>query len=109
MQYTILLQRQRIGNYRATVPAAPGCRAVGRTRDEALDRVKTMLESWLAQTEIATIEVAVPNSSAGPNANPWLATAGSFADDPALEPMLNDIYAARAAERPTGNDGALHP
>jgi len=33
-------------------------------------------------------------------ANPWLATAGSFADDPALEPMLSEIYAARAAERP---------
>jgi hypothetical protein len=68
-----------------------------------------MLESWLAQTEIATIEVAVPSAPTGRDANPWLATAGSFADDPTLDLMLSDIYAARAAERSTGNDGALHP
>ena len=92
--------RQSVGTYRATAPAAPGCRATGRTRDEALNRIKAMLESWLAQTEITTIEVAAPAAAAGREANPWLATAGSFADDPALEPMLDDIYAARAAERP---------
>jgi len=74
-----------------------------------VSRVKAMLESWLAQIEITTIEVAAPDASTGREANPWLATAGSFADDPALEPMLSDIYAVRAAERPTGNDGALHP
>jgi hypothetical protein len=28
--------------------------------------------------------------------HPWLETAGMFADDPALEPMLQGIYAARA-------------
>lgn len=30
--------------------------------------------------------------------NPWLKTAGMFADDPTLEPMLEEIYAAREAE-----------
>ncbi len=58
-----------------------------------------MMENWLAQTESTTIEIPVPKASAERETNPWLATAGSFADDPALEPMLSDIYAARAAER----------
>ncbi len=31
--------------------------------------------------------------------NPWLETAGLFADDDTLELMLQEIYAERAAER----------
>lgn len=31
--------------------------------------------------------------------NPWLRTAGIFADDPTLMPMLAEIYASREAER----------
>jgi len=100
VQYTVFLRQQRVGTYLATVPATPECQATGRTRDEALSRIKAILESWLAQTEITTIEVAAPEPTARREANPWLATAGSFADDPALEPMLREIYAARAAERP---------
>jgi hypothetical protein len=54
----------------------------------------------LVDTEIATIDVAVPEPGDGRKLNPWLMTAGIFADDPALEPMLREIYAAREAERP---------
>ncbi|HEX5501993.1 MAG TPA: hypothetical protein VFW96_05190 [Thermomicrobiales bacterium] len=35
---------------------------------------------------------------ASPESNPWLATAGCFADDDTLEPMLREIYAARDAD-----------
>ena len=31
--------------------------------------------------------------------NPWLRLAGIFADDPLLLPLLDEIYAARDAER----------
>jgi hypothetical protein len=30
---------------------------------------------------------------------PWLQTAGMFADDPLLTPMVEEIYAGREAER----------
>jgi hypothetical protein len=36
----------------------------------------------------------------GVEQNPWLDTAGVFADDPTLEPLLRAIYAERDAERP---------
>lgn len=39
-----------------------------------------------------------------PPANPWLATAGIFADDPQLLPMLEEIYAARDATRNAENE-----
>jgi hypothetical protein len=56
----------------------------------------------LTETEITTIELAAPEPGDGRTLNPWLMTAGIFADDPALEPMLREIYAAREAERPVG-------
>jgi predicted RNase H-like HicB family nuclease len=99
MQYTVLLHRRRPGGYVATAPAAPGCKAQGQTRDEALSRLKIVLENWLVRTEITTIEVSVAKPATDGKQNPWLATAGIFANDSTLEPMLHEIYAARAAER----------
>jgi len=42
-------------------------------------------------SEIDLLHVAKPD-------NPWLETAGIFADDPTLLPMLDEIYALRSAE-----------
>ena len=98
MQYTVLLRRRPMGHYTAVAPAAPGCQVEGRTRDEALRHLKVALEGWLTETEITTIEVAAPKSGNGREQNPWLATAGLFADDSTLEPMLHGIYALRDAE-----------
>jgi len=39
-----------------------------------------------------------------PFMNPWLSTAGVFADDPDLLPMLDEIYAAREAIQDTGDE-----
>jgi hypothetical protein len=63
-----------------------------------LSRLKIALENWWAGTEITTVEVSVARPAADSRQNPWLATAGIFADDPALEPMLREIYAARVAD-----------
>ena len=69
-------------------------------RDETLTRFKAALEDWLAETEVTPVDVAAPEPGDGREQDPWLATAGIFADDPTLEPMLRDIYAARAVDRP---------
>jgi predicted RNase H-like HicB family nuclease len=100
MQYMVLLRQHPLGKYVAVAPAVPGCKGEGKTRDEALRRLKTALEDWLIETEITTIEVAMPAPGDGQGLNPWLMTAGIFADDPMLEPMLREIYIARDAERP---------
>jgi hypothetical protein len=55
----------------------------------------------------AAQERAILGNAAGdlprhqPGTNPWLATAGMFADDPRLLPMLEEIYAEREADRQT--------
>jgi len=99
MRYTVLVRQRPPGKYIARAPAVPGCKGEGRTRDEALRRLRTAIETWLAEAEITTIEVALPQTDKQQELNPWLATAGIFADDPMLEPMLKDIYAARAKEQ----------
>jgi predicted RNase H-like HicB family nuclease len=99
MQYTVLVRRQPAGGYRAIAPAAPGCTGKGRTRREALEHLKVAIEAWLLETEITTINIVTPTGQEKAEQNPWLATAGIFANDPTLEAMLDEIYAARAAER----------
>jgi len=57
-------------------------------------------ENWLRDIEVILIEISLPESKPGELDNPWLATAGMFADDPDLLPMLAEIYAERDAEKP---------
>lgn len=103
MQYTVMIHRQPPGRYVAQAPAVPACRGEGRTRNEAVHQLKIAIEQWLLETEITTIEINTPAQQPVIDivqGNPWLATAGIFADDPMLEPMLQEILAAREAERP---------
>lgn len=95
MQYPVLLQRRPDGKYVAAVPLLPDISRVGDTRDEALAAIQHAISDALQTTEVVYLDV--PASGAGP-ANPWLETAGIFVDDPELEPMLRDIYAARESE-----------
>lgn len=98
MRYTVLLREHTAGRYIAMAPAVPGCRVEGRTRHEALERLRLTLEEWLKGTEVTSVEVSVSQGGQGAQRNPWLDTAGVFADDETLEPMLHTIYAERAIE-----------
>ena len=100
MRYTVMLREHSAGRYIAIAPAVPDCRVEGRTRHEALERLKLTLEEWLRGTEVTSIEVSTPQANLGAERNPRRDTAGLFADDSTLEPMLQEIYAEHAAERP---------
>ena len=98
MKYTVMLRQRLDGKYSAVAPAIPDCRVEGRTRHEALERLKLTLEDWLQGIEVTSLEVSTPSTDPGVQRNPWLDTAGLFADDATLEPMLQAIYVERAAE-----------
>ena len=91
MQYTVLLHSCPTGIYEALTPAVPGCVGKGGTRDEALEQLRNTLYDWLSRTEITSIDVDFPKSERDTQ-NPWITTAGMFADDPTLEPMVREIY-----------------
>ena len=60
MQYIVWLRRRPSGSYLAIAPAVPDCTGEGETREEALSRLKSALQDWLAETEVATIDIRVP-------------------------------------------------
>lgn len=67
----------------------PGVTATETTRDETLQAIRQVIVSTLATAESVHIDIPAQTTS---QTNPWLATAGIFADDVTLEPMLEDIY-----------------
>ena len=84
MHYVVLLRAQPSGTYVAIAPAAPHCQAEGKTREEALQRLRVAVQEWLADAEITSIDVEVPAAQDGSGRHPWLETAGICADDPTL-------------------------
>jgi predicted RNase H-like HicB family nuclease len=95
MRYAVLIQQRPDGRYQASVPVIPGLTRVGETRDETLHAVQQAIEATLTTAELVYLDIPDRPSVA---ANPWLTTAGMFADDPTLEVMLQNIYADRDVE-----------
>ncbi len=88
--FDILIKPETEGKVSATVLGLPEYRAEGYDRPSALAALQQLLTENLAQAEIVSIDVAVPQ----PN-NPWLKMAGRFKDDPHFDEMLAHIEAYR--------------
>ncbi len=95
MRYTVLL-RQRHGQYSAVVPWLPACSAQGRTREEAMQKLKEVIRGTLTEVEITSVEVDSPGGL--PSGNGWVETAGMFADDPLLDEMLAEVASYRGSQ-----------
>ena len=93
MRFTVLLRKCSDGKYEGVVPMFPGVSASGDTREQAIEAVEEAIRQQLRSGEF--IEVNLPDVPS--SGNEWTALAGIFADDPTLEPMLAEIYAARNA------------
>ncbi len=100
MRYTVLLHRYSTEIYEAFAPAVPACVGKGKTRTQALAQLRSILQEWLSKTELTEIDVELPEPERH-EPNPWLATAGMFRDDPMLQPMLDEIYSLRDADKPS--------
>lgn len=94
MRYTILLEQHPDGTYEASVPVMPQITERGESRAAALKAIEHALRSKLRNVELVDLEIPTM-----PPTNPWLETAGMFADDPDLEAITEEIYKARAASK----------
>ncbi len=97
-KYTLFLRQRSDGKYQASVPAMPGVTAVGETRAATIEALERSIRAALETAEFVTLDLPDPPTRPASSRNPWLATAGSFADDPTLETLLAEIYVARGAE-----------
>lgn len=99
MQYPIQIEQQN-GHYHASVLTVPSLTQVAPTRDEVLRLIRNDLLEYVNRIDIVYMEVPVstPIEGNSSDSDHWLNTAGIFADDESLIPMLDEIYAERNDE-----------
>lgn len=93
MQYPVIVEK-RNGVYRALIPALAGLTAEGTSSDEAVLKVKTAAQDYLASVEVRTIELEAPAFAAQgySTAADWLAAVKVFEGDrEALEQHFAEI------------------
>jgi predicted RNase H-like HicB family nuclease len=96
MRYAIQIEQQN-GRYHASVLTVPTLTKSASSRSEVLRLIEEALLEHVKRTEIVYVDI--PTVDARSTAvDHWLATAGIFADDPTLLPMLDEIYAERDHE-----------
>lgn len=100
MDHTVLLHPQDGKGFVTTVPALPGCSGVGKSREQALENVRTAIAQMMTQVEVVRVSVEPPAGAQAPPPDPWLGLVGQFRDDPAFDPMMRDVYRERSGEYP---------
>ncbi len=86
MTYSVVVENSQ-DRYRATVIGWPSCAATGRTKDEALARLREDIGQRLAGVEIVSLEVELPPQKQ----HPIMEFAGVFKDDPSFDEVQQEI------------------
>jgi predicted RNase H-like HicB family nuclease len=94
MQYQVFVQHASEQQFVASIMSVPGVTAAGQTKEEAISKVKAMLEEKLAIGELVTIEVQ-PRSAG--SVNHPMQYAGVLADDPTFDTWMNKLAEIRKA------------
>jgi hypothetical protein len=95
MEEAVLLYPERDGIYRAKVPAVRGL--VIESPDREL--VQHLAACAIARARPGSVPVFIDVSpEAAVEPNPWLDTAGIFADDPTWDEFVAEMKAARARD-----------
>ncbi|HLN32415.1 MAG TPA: type II toxin-antitoxin system HicB family antitoxin [Gemmataceae bacterium] len=63
MKLKVLIRPEAVGGYSVSVPALPGCRSQGETRDEAMQNIKEAAELWLEVTAERTQKQTMEESA----------------------------------------------
>lgn len=95
MEYTVLLQPQHKGGFKAMIPALPKCRSIGATEEEALTNLRASLHKLLEKSKLISLKVE-DNSREN---DPWLPMAGMWRDDPTWDEYQRFIKKHRQRPR----------
>lgn len=92
-----LIRQQPTGGCRAWTPALRPLSVTAKTREQAIVGLRSLIADVRPDASLALIDVA------GTQLNPWLETAGVFANDPTWDEFMAEIHAARAREDGQGD------
>ncbi|HSX80670.1 MAG TPA: hypothetical protein VLQ80_19120 [Candidatus Saccharimonadia bacterium] len=90
MQLTVLVERINDHTYRAETAQPVSLATEGRTREEALERLRTLAQQRLTAGEMVHLDLAEV-----PAAHPWVPYAGLWRDHPDIEALLDTITEER--------------
>jgi predicted RNase H-like HicB family nuclease len=90
MDVSVIIERINDNGYRATAMVPTPVVAEASTRDEAVDRIRSLIQERLARAELVHLEIPVSAES-----NPWLAIAGTWRDHPDVDEVVENIEAYR--------------
>ena len=90
MQVTVFVERLDEQTYRAETIQPITLVTEGRTRDEAIERLRVLAQQRLTEGEMVCLEI--PEVAAP---HPWVPLAGIWKDHPDLDAVLEHIAEAR--------------
>ena len=86
MQLTVLVERINEQTYRAETAQPVSLATEGRTREEAVERLRELATQRLATGEVVQIELPVAVED-----HPWVPFAGIWKDHPEVDALLDNI------------------
>jgi len=90
LTYSVIIEQEKEGKYKATVWGLADCQATGNTKEAALTKINQLLTARLQNAELVVQEMALPKSE-----NPWIKFAGMYKDNPLFNEMLSEMEAYR--------------
>ncbi len=90
MTLNVLIQSNPDTGFIAAVLGWPDFVVEGKTKEEALENVKTELTRRLAKSEIISLQFEPTNHE-----HPWMKFAGMWENDPTFDDFLQEIKAHR--------------
>lgn len=97
MTYYVTIENGTANLYKAAIIGWPTCIAEGKTREEAVARVKERFTERLNQVEIVPIEVESPQMdlAIAHSEHSWAKFAGMYQSNPLFAEVLDSIQAYR--------------
>lgn len=87
--YSALVEK-REGGYQASLWGLPDYSVFETTREDALKKLRQLVDTRLKNVEIVTQEIDIPKSE-----NPWIKYAGMYKDEPLFDEVISYIETYR--------------
>jgi predicted RNase H-like HicB family nuclease len=97
MQYQVFVQNPTDRTFMASVVGLPNLTANGITEQEAIDRLKSILDAQFKNGKLVTIDIDVLSDRSPETSDPWIANMGIFQDDPTFDDFLAEVNTYRNA------------
>jgi predicted RNase H-like HicB family nuclease len=95
MQYQVFVQNPADHIFMASIVGLPNAIADGVTEQEAIDKLKAILDAQFKNGKMVTININLPSEESSATGDLWIDNIGIFQDDPTFDDFLLEVNAYR--------------